>query len=235
MVCALWPMSTRHQRNLSEREILTERWLLHATSSGNHPLSFLFSFQFPLVGRLTLLFGRALLFSSSSFFVSSRPVCEKLLGHTVLNSTSRVVSILSLRVKLLSFIFSSPPTTSPLPLSCVLPPSAAAALILLTCLLLGARLALYGNCCLTYNCRVSDFACEHASSLSVAFHLVPSRPSHAPALTSPATSSVCIRSLCYGYPLSFALQLLGLTRPFRTTTFPSSSDQSNVALVVSAS
>ena len=39
-----------------------------------------------------------------SLFVSSRSVCDKLLGHNVLALMSHFVSILSLRVRLLSFI-----------------------------------------------------------------------------------------------------------------------------------
>ena len=63
---------------------------------------------------------------------------------------------------------SSSPATSPLPLSWVLPPCAATALILLTRLLLGTPLALYCNCSLTYNYQVSDFKHGQASRVSIA-------------------------------------------------------------------
>ena len=85
---------------------------------------------------------------------TSSPSCRCASGFSV-----------SLEIEIAS---SSPPTTSPLPLSWVLPPSAATALILLTRLLLGTPLALYCNCSLTYNYQVSDFKHGHASSVSMA-------------------------------------------------------------------
>ena len=71
---------------------------------------------------------------------------------------------------------SSAPTTSPLPLSCALPPTAATTLLPLFHLLIFPcfwvhSLALHCDCCLTYNNRVSGFAHQHASCISISFQL----------------------------------------------------------------
>ena len=94
----------------------TPHALLGFASSGNHTLPclcfFLFSACRPDHGplRQLVLLVLASFFCISSFFVSSRSVCDKLLlRHNVLASMSPFVSTLSLRVRLLRFILTSRP------------------------------------------------------------------------------------------------------------------------------
>ena len=150
------------------------------------------SIQFPLVGQITLLFRQFIFIRFAALRVRQAPCSHRPRVHEMPNFS------ISFEIEIAS---SSPSKPFPPPLSCVLPPaaaallllfhSAAAALILLTCLLLGALLALHCNCCQTYHYRMSDFAHEHASSISTARWfssaswtlrgtLSSSRPSHVP-------------------------------------------------------
>ena len=162
------------------------------------PLWFLFFFQFPLVGHINLL-GRTLPFRNSCFFffffsfsfflrralflhffllrfLALRARQAPWSQHPRVDATLRLHLVVA-RHSSVSFDVEIA-SSSPL----VLPPSAAtavflrlhsatAALLLLTCLLLGAPLTIYCNCCLTYTCRVSDFAHEHSSNTSIALGL----------------------------------------------------------------
>ena len=244
----LWHMSTRHQHNLSGRKIRTERWLhcvndstphafLGFASSGNHPISFLFFFcQFPVVGQITLLLGRKLLFRKSCcFFFLRRTLflhffllrflafCVR---HAPWSQHPRVDAAIRLHLVAAHFTPQFHVTSRSYPLAASNDPassvaraaafaatalllrfrSAAAALILLTCLALGAPHTLHCNCCLTYNYRVSDFAYEHASSISFAFRFssacrTPLRdvefPHHPCASCEVNTSYIWVRPLCH--------------------------------------
>ena len=154
-----------HPHNLLERKIrlkdgfsvLIER-LMHFSAS-RHPLSFLFFFQFSLVGQITPIFGRALLFSNFFFFLffflfflffllfSYRGLVihffllhflallvrqtpsSQCAGRCRTSSSSCCLASdfsVSLDIEIAS---SLQPTACPLPLSRVLPPSVASALL----------------------------------------------------------------------------------------------------------
>ena len=152
MGCALW------HHNLSQKEFLTEIWLHNSTphalldfaSSGNHPLSCFFVFQFPLVGQITLLLAGALLFRSSSFFSSLR-VRQSPWSHRPRVDVALRLHLVAARqtsqCQLTSRSHPARRQQRPRFLSCVLPPSAAAAVLLLFhCLILGAPIAQHCNC-----------------------------------------------------------------------------------------
>ena len=123
VVGIIWLSQHRHL-NIIERRLQgvdsTPHALLGFASSGVHSHSLLFFWPFLHVGQITPVFGRALLFSNSLFFlascarlalllffVSSRSVYDKLHGHNVLASMPHFVSTSSLRVRLLRFLLTS--------------------------------------------------------------------------------------------------------------------------------
>ena len=196
--CVLWHVSTRHHRNPSGREILTERWLLYQTphalldfaSSGNHPLSCFLTLPVSACRPAAVLpssFPRAPCATSSIVTPSSR-------RYHASSSSCRCATDFSVAFDI-EIASSSPPTASPLPLSCVLPPpaatallllfhSSAATLILLTCLLLGAplctELQLLPDIQLRTRARLQYFFCGPVSqrlSETPRGRSVPSRPS----------------------------------------------------------
>ena len=186
-------MSTRHYHILSEREILLERLIFYSTPyallghRAEIPLHLCYvrrkrsrqhvSFCRWLCGLPPPCLAVDRRQGSQS---CDRPHCInqllfefRLCGHVILNvqkfrrrcRTSSpscrcaTASKFHLRSR-------SPPSTSPLPLSCVLPPSAAAALLLV--FHSAAAALVLRNCCLAYNYRVSDMVREHSSSISFA-------------------------------------------------------------------